>query len=189
MSKSNEIIINNEELPRPGSVLFNFNYQDEASKKKMLKRWKNLNKYLMIPLYRAKLLPLLGFGKIFLILKTKGWKTGKMRRTPLEYRRYEGTIIIFAARGENATWVKNMRVHPDNVSVTHGFQKFVPIVEIISDIDQKITIAKWYVTKFGKAAKLLFGWDPKLDNLETSNFSNLTGLLTMVLLHKNSKLN
>jgi deazaflavin-dependent oxidoreductase (nitroreductase family) len=184
MSKSNEISTNNEELPRPGSVLFNFNYQDEASKKKMLKRWKNLNKYLMIPLYRAKILPLVGFGKFFLILKTKGWKTGKIRRTPLEYRRYEGTIIIFAARGENATWVKNLRVYPENVSVTHGFHKFVPRVEIISDMYQKITIVKWYVTKFGKVANVLFGWDPKLDNLETSNFSKLAGLLTMVLLHE-----
>ncbi|MBY9021948.1 MAG: nitroreductase family deazaflavin-dependent oxidoreductase, partial [Candidatus Lokiarchaeota archaeon] len=136
--------------------------------------------------YRAKILPLLGFGKIFLILKTKGWKTGKIRRTPLEYRRYEGTIIVFAARGGNATWVKSLRAHPEDVSVTYGFHKFKPRIDIVSDVNQKITIAKWYVTKFGKAAKLLFGWDPKLDNLETSNFSKLADLLTMVLLHKNN---
>ena len=186
MSKSNENSTNNEELPRPGSVLFNFNYQDEASRKRMLKRWKNLNKYLMIPLYRARLLPLLGFGKIFLVLKTKGWKTGKTRRTPLEYRRYEGTIIVFAARGENATWVKNMRSHPEYVTVTSGFHNFIPRIEIVSDIDQRITIAKWYVSKFGKAANLLFGWDPKLDNLETTNFSKLAELLSIVLLHKDN---
>lgn len=184
MSKSNEISADNEELPRPGSVLFNFNYQDEASKKKMLKKWKRLNKYLMIPLYRARLLPLLGFGKVFLILKTKGWKTGKVRRTPLEYRRYEGTIVIFAARGENATWLKNMRANQDDVSITYGFHKFIPRIEILSDMDQKITIMKWYVTNFSKAAKLLFGWDPKLDNLETTNFLKLATLITIILLHK-----
>lgn len=186
MSKSNEINRNKEELPRPGSVLFNFNYQDEASRKKMLKRWKNINKYFMIPLYRAKLLPLLGFGKIFLILKTKGWKTGKTRRTPLEYRRYEGTITIFAARGKNATWLKNMQSYPEDVIVTYGFHRFTPRIEIISDIDQKITIAKWYVSKFGKAANLLFGWDPKLDNLENTNFSKLADLLSIVILHKDN---
>ncbi|MFX1366514.1 MAG: nitroreductase/quinone reductase family protein [Promethearchaeota archaeon] len=186
MSKSNEIEKNNEELPRPGSVMFNFHYQDEISKKKTLKRWKKLNKYLVIPLYRAKLLPLLGFGRIILILKTKGWKTGKTRRTPLEYRRYEGTITIFAARGEDATWIKNLRSNPDNASVMHGFHHFKPRLEFVSELKQKITIMKWYVSKFSKAAKVLFGWDPNKDNLETTNFSKLSNLITIILLHKNN---
>jgi len=177
--------VNNEELPRPGSVMFNFNYQDEASKKNTLNKWKKLNKYLMVPLYRAKLLPLLGFGKIFLILKTKGWKTGKMRRTPLEYRRYEGTIIIFAARGENATWVKNLRSNPNDISVMYGFHHFKPRIDFVSDINQKRAIMKWYVTNFGKAAKVLFGWDPTKDDLDTADFSKLINLLSIVLLHKN----
>ena len=184
LSISNENNTNKDDLPRPGSVLYNFNYQDEATKKKMLRRWKNLNKYLMIPLYRARILPLLGFGKIILILKTKGWKTGKIRRTPLEYRRYEGTIIVFAARGENATWLKNIRTNPEDVSILRGFRKFTPRVEIVSDINQKASIAKWYITKYGRAAKLLFGWDPKNDNLETANFLKLADILTMVLLHE-----
>ncbi|MFW9942876.1 MAG: nitroreductase/quinone reductase family protein, partial [Candidatus Thorarchaeota archaeon] len=178
--------MNNEELPRPGSVMFKFHYQDEASKKKTLKKWKKLNKYLMIPLYRTKILPLLGFGKIFLILKTKGWKTGKTRRTPVEYRRYEGTIVIFAARGENATWIKNIRAHPDDVSITRGFHHFKPRIEFVSDINQKLIIMKWYISKFSKAAKVLFGWDPKTDNIETTDFSKLTNLITIVLLHKNN---
>ena len=183
MSKFNQNDMNNEELPRPGSVMYNFHYQDESSKKSTLKKWKKLNKYLVIPLYRVKLLPLLGFGKIILILKTKGWKTGKIRRTPLEYRRYEGEVIIFAARGENATWIKNMRAHPDNVVVTIGFHKFNPDIEYISDMVQKQKIMKWYIAKYSKAAKQLFGWDPQKDNPETANFSKLASLITIVLLH------
>ena len=186
MSKSNEINMNSEELPRPGSVMFNFHYQDEASIKKTLKKWNKLNKYLMIPLYRIKLLPLLGFGKIFLILKTKGWKTSKVRRTPLEYRRYEGNIIIFAARGENATWVKNMRTYPDDVSVIHGFHHFKPRVEFVSDNNRKSMIMKWYVTNFSKAAKVLFGWNPKKDDPEIIDFSKLINLISIILLHKDS---
>lgn len=178
--------MNNDELPRPGSVMFNFHYQDEISKKKTLKRWKKLNKYLMIPLYRAKLLPLLGFGKIILILKTRGWKTGKTRRTPLEYRRYEGTVVIFAARGEDATWIKNLRANSDDVSVIRGFHHFKPRLEFVSDIDQKRTIMKWYISKFSRAAKVLFGWDPDKDNLETTDLSKLASLITIVLLHKNN---
>lgn len=187
MSNSNNAKINNKELPRPGSVMFNFHYQDEASKEKTLNRWKKMNKYLMIPLYRVKLLPLLGFGKIFLILTTKGWKTGKVRRTPLEYRRYEGTIIIFASRGEDSTWIKNMRSNPEDVSVMYGFHHFKPHIEFVSDINQKLTIMKWYVANFGKAAKMLFGWDPKKDDPETIDFTKLINLITIVYLHKDNK--
>lgn len=183
MSKLNQNNMNNEEFPRPGSVVYNFYSQDESSKKSTLKKWKKLNKYLVLPLYRAKILPLLGFGKIILILKTKGWKTGKLRRTPLEYRRYEGEVIIFAARGENATWIKNMRAHPDSISVSIGFHKLKPHIEYISDVAEKQTIMKWYVAKYSKAAKVLFGWDPQKDNLETANFEKIASLLSIVLLH------
>ena len=85
---------------------------------------------------------------------------------------------------ENATWLKNLRANPEDVSVMYGFRKFIPRVEIVSDRDQNITIVKWYVASFSKAAKLLFGWDSKLDSFETTNFLKLADLITMVLLHK-----
>jgi len=181
MTKKNSF---NEEFPRSGSVLFNFNSQDEVSKKKTLNRWKKMNKYIVIPLYRAKLLPLFGFGRIFLLLKTKGWKTGKIRRTPLEYRHYEDEIIIFAARGENATWIKNMRAYPNNVEVTIGFHTFKAHIEFVSGVNQKLKMLKWYIAKYTKAAKMLFGWDPENDDLETSNFDKLVHLLSIVIVHK-----
>ncbi|MFX1496937.1 MAG: nitroreductase/quinone reductase family protein [Promethearchaeota archaeon] len=187
MSKSNNIEIKNEELPRPGSVLYNFHYQDEASIIKTLKRWKKLNKYLMVPLYRIRFLQLFGFGRIFLILKTKGWKTGKVRRTPLEYRKFEGIITIFAARGENANWVKNLRASPDDISVICGFRHFKPRIEFISEDNRKKLIMKWYVTKYSKAANVLFGWNPKTDDPESIDFSKLTNLISILLLHKSGK--
>ena len=87
MTSSNNIDINEDLLPRPGSSLYNLNHDDLMIKNKTLKKFKIYNKYLVIPLYRLKILPLLGFGSIFLILMTRGRKTGKKRRTPLEYRR------------------------------------------------------------------------------------------------------
>ncbi|MFX1310401.1 MAG: nitroreductase/quinone reductase family protein [Promethearchaeota archaeon] len=184
MLNSNNEKANEEELPRPGSVMYNFHYKDDQSKRKTLKRWQKLNKYLMVPLYRIKLLPLLGLGKIFLILTTKGWKTGKKRRTPLEYRKYEGNIIIFAARGENATWVKNLRAYPESVSIMHGFHKFKPKIDSISDINQKIDILKWYIAKYEKAAKMLFGWNPKEDDLDKTDLSHLARLTSIFKLKK-----
>ena len=187
MSENDENVPNHEELPRPGSVLYNFHFRDETSKKKTLKKWKRLNKYLVIPLYRIRLLPLLGFGKVFLILKTIGWKTGKLRRTPLEYKKYDGTIVIFSARGEDATWLKNMRANPGDVSVTLGFHSFKPRTEYLLDKNQKLEIMKWYISKYGRAAKILFGWDPKTDYIESTDLSKLSNLLTIVVLHKNEK--
>jgi len=88
-----------EILPRSGSALYNMNHPDEKIRVKTLKKYKSLNKYLVIPLYRLRILPLLGFGRIFLILTTIGRKTGKKRRTPLEYHWIEGIMTILSGRG------------------------------------------------------------------------------------------
>ena len=47
-------------------------------------------------------------------------------------------------------------------------------------------IFKWFVNKHSGAAKMLFGWDPKIDNPETTNFAPLIDLITIVRLHKKS---
>ncbi len=148
----------------------------------MLKKFKIYNKYIVLPLYRLKILPLLGFGRLFLILTTQGRKTGKKRRTPLEYRRIEGTITIFSSRGEDAGWMKNIRAHPDSLLVRHGFHRFQPQLEFVTNEEQKLEIMKWYVVNHGKAAKMLFGWNPKTDDPETIDFTNLLKLISIIKL-------
>jgi len=184
MTPSKEKETQNDELPRPGSVMYDFHFQAEDIKKKKLKKWQKLNKYLMIPLYRARILPLLGFGKYILILKTIGWKSQKIRRTPVEYRKMDGFITIFSAMGEKSAWVQNLRANPDSVLVQKGFHKFKPDLEFITDLNQKIEIMKSYVIKYGKSAKMLFGWNPKEDNLETIDFIPLTNLLSIIKLYE-----
>ncbi len=183
MASPNNINVNEDLLPRPGSSLYNLNHNDVMIKNKTLKKFKIYNKYIVLPLYRLKILPLLGFGRIFLILTTRGRKTGKKRRTPLEYHRIDGIITIFSGRGEDAGWMKNIRVHPDALMVIHGFHRFQPQVEFVANEDQKLEIMKWYVTNHGKAAKMLFGWNPKTDDPETTDFSNLVNLISIVKLH------
>lgn len=183
MTSPNNIEVNEDLLPRLGSSLYNLNHDDVMIKNKTLKKFKIYNKYIVIPLYRLKILPLLGFGRIFLILTTQGRKTGKKRRTPLEYRRREGIITIFSARGEDAGWLKNIRAHPDTLMVRHGFHRFQPQVEFVTNEDQKLEIMKWYVVNYSKAAKMLFGWNPKDDDPETTNFTNLLKLISIIKLH------
>lgn len=179
---NNNQIKNREDLPRIGSALYNLNHPDEKIRKKTLKKYKRINKYLVLPLYRLKFLPILGFGRIFLTLTTKGRITGKKRRTPLEYHWINDIITIFSGRGEDAGWLKNLRANPDDVWVRHGFHSFRPHVEIVTDENDKLDIIKWYVTKHKRSAKLLFGWNPKVDNPEATDFSKMLKIVTIIRL-------
>ena len=169
-----------EELPRSGSALYNLNHPDTEVRQKTLKKYKRINKYFVIPLYKIRLLPLLGFGRTFLILTTMGRKTGKKRKTPLEYHRIEGVITIFSGRGESAGWLKNIRVNPESIWVRHGFHSFQPRVKFVLDDNDKLDIIKWYVVNHKRSAKFLFGWNPKLDNPETINFSKMLNIITIL---------
>jgi len=173
-----------EDFPRKGSALYNLINQNEIIKQKTLKRWKRLNKYLVLPLYRLRILPLLGFGRIFLILTTIGRLSGKKRKTPLEYHRIDDIITIFSGRGEEAGWVKNIRANPGSVWVRHGFHSFQATAVILTNENEKLKIIKWYVVKHSRSAKMIFGWNSKIDDPETTDFSKLLEMLTIIRIYK-----
>jgi deazaflavin-dependent oxidoreductase (nitroreductase family) len=77
-------------------------YPDNPILKKMYR--------LPIVLYRLGLGPII--GKHILILTTIGRKTGKIRRTPIEYFRHDGQFFVMSGFGENAHWYKNLQAHP-----------------------------------------------------------------------------
>lgn len=172
-------------LPKLGTPLYNLNHENETIRKKTLKKWNRLNKILIIPLYRLFILPLSGFGRLFLILYTKGRITGKKRRTPLEYHRIDGTITVISGRGEEAGWVKNIRANPNAMSIRYGFHRFKPETEFVVDNEQKLQTVKWYVKNHGRSAKMLFGWNPKVHDPETTDFSKLLNLIIIIRFHKN----
>lgn len=184
MTPSKKVKANEEEfLPRPGSPLYNLNHEDENNRKKTLRNWRIANKFVVLPLYRLRILPLFGVGRIILILTTKGRITGKKRRTPLEYHWIEGVITIFSSRGEDAGWIKNLYIYPDAASVMHGFHRFQPQLEFVIDEDQKLNVMKWYVVNHRRAAKMLFGWNSKIDDPETTDFSKMLNMITIIKLH------
>jgi len=184
LSSINNIDANADLLPRRGSPLYNLNHEDENIRKKTLRKWRIANRFLVLPLYRLRIMPLIGFGRIFLILTTKGRITGKKRKTPLEYHRIEGVITIFSSRGEEAGWVKNMRVYPDAISVRHGFHHFQPQLEFVTNEDQKLNVMKWYVVNHGRSAKMLFGWKPKIDDPETTDFSKMLNMISIIRFYR-----
>ena len=172
----------NNTLPRKGSQLYNFIHHKGEQKKKTLSRYKALNKYLVIPLYRIYLLPLLGFGRIFLLLQTVGRRTGRKRITSLEYHRWKGRISIVAGRGRKADWYRNMKANPDSVRVQVGFSKFKPEIHFLESQEEKLEMMKWYVQKHSRSAQFLFGWDPQRDNPETTDLTYLVSVVEIVRL-------
>ncbi len=173
-----------EVLPRSGSILYNLIQADEGKREKTLKRWKKMNKYFTLPFYKLGILPLLGFGRIILIITTKGRKTGKLRKTPLEYRKIDGVMTIFSARGENSVWLKNLRANPDAAQIRYGFHRFKPRIEFVDSYEEKHSILKYYTANYKKAAKMLFGWHPKRDDPDTTDLSMLINLISIIRLHR-----
>jgi len=86
-----------------------------------------------IPILFYKIgLPL--FGNFILLLTTQGRKSGKLRHTPLEYRREDGTgyRIIMAGWGGNTDWRRNIEADPQ-VSVQAGREKYPASAERLTD--------------------------------------------------------
>ena len=64
-----------ETLPRKGSAIYALLTKDREKRKRALRRFKLVNKFI-VPLYRVGLLPLLGFGRAGLLLIVPGRRTG-----------------------------------------------------------------------------------------------------------------
>lgn len=74
------------------------------------------------------------FGDFILLLTTTGRKTGRTRRTPLEYRRDPGSgdFIVMAGWGGRTDWYLNARADP-RVQVQAGRRKFRARAEPVDD--------------------------------------------------------
>jgi len=168
-------------FPRKGSAIYPFVSGERRAKERSLRWFRRLNNFLVVPLYRVRLLPLLGVGRVILLLTTRGRRTGRTRRTPLEYRVMDGVIHVFSARGRRADWLRNMRANPDAVTVQVGFREFRTVFELVEDED-KPDLFRFYVTEYPRAARMLLGWDPRTDNPETADFGSLLDLLEVIRL-------
>lgn len=79
-----------------------------------------LKQILRVPLwlYQAGFGPVLGWLP-FLILTTRGRRTGLPRHTVLEYRRHGSKFYIISGWGEQAHWYKNL-LADDQVTIQYG---------------------------------------------------------------------
>jgi deazaflavin-dependent oxidoreductase (nitroreductase family) len=173
----------NNEFPRKGSALYGMTRGDYESRKRTLNNWRRINK-IVIMLYEAGLLPLLGVGRFILLIYTKGRRSGKNKVTPLEYRKRGGSVILFSARGARSDWYRNLKALPDSVKLRIGFKTIKPRLEFIDKPDAILDYVKWYIQEYPRSSHFLFGWNPKEDDIETTDLSSLTAVLTIVKLEE-----
>ncbi len=172
-----------QEFPRKGTWFYNIIHQEKSGIPRSIKWFRRANNFIVIPLYRLRILPTIGIGRLFLLLTTIGRKSGKKRRTPLEFHRLDGVIHIASSRGENADWVKNIKKNPDKVTIQVGFRSYPIKIEFLK-LGEKIEFFRWYTEHLPRAAKTGYGWNPKTDQLETADFSILAQHMSIIRLHQ-----
>jgi hypothetical protein len=94
-----------------------------------------------------------------------------MRDTPIGYFRLDDSIYVFSGWGKEANWYKNMVVCPEEVYVRIGFRRFQVRPEVVEDPQEVKRIIEQLILQDPKGARTLMGWDAKLDQLETADFS------------------
>ncbi len=58
--------------------------------------------------------PLAGLAPWWVLLETRGWRSGVARRTPLARGPVEGAVVWLASvHGRHASWVRNIEASPD----------------------------------------------------------------------------
>lgn len=170
-------------FPLPGTTYYNMFY-DPKAKRQFQAGFKTANK-IITPLYKLYLLPLLGMGKLMLVLTTKGRKSGRRRDTPIGYFRYQDVIHLISGWGAEANWYKNIVAYPEDVYVQVGFRRFHARAEPVQDQEELNRIMKWLVKHHtnGAEAKAM-GWDRKRDNPETADFSGMFAKMAIVRLNE-----
>ena len=72
------------------------------------------------------------YGRLVLLLTTTGRKSGLPHITPLQYEAVEGKIMVVAARGRQADWVRNIVANPE-VNVRIKSRHFAGRAETVTD--------------------------------------------------------
>jgi len=72
------------------------------------------------------------YGRLVLLLTTRGRRTGKPRVTPLQYEQVNGAFVVASARGPLADWYRNVIAEP-RVEVRVRRSRFSGIAETCTD--------------------------------------------------------
>jgi len=72
----------------------------------------------------------------WVLLTTRGRKTGLPREVLLPCTRFDGTILVMSTYGERSDWMRNLRRDP-RVQVTHRGRTLAARAEVVEDLQRK----------------------------------------------------
>jgi deazaflavin-dependent oxidoreductase (nitroreductase family) len=111
----------------------------------------------------------LGFGPFFtgwlkdlghiMVLTTIGRKSGRQRRTPVNYALVRGDVYCVAGFGQQADWFRNVQVNPE-VEVWIGNQRYAGLAERVENASDWLPAYRQVMVNSGFAAKTFMGLDP-----------------------------
>ena len=98
-----------------------------------------LNRWVVVPLIRAGLSPAWGtpYGGYFVLLRTRGRTSGKMREAPLGYGLADGNVYVMAGFGRRTQWLRNIEVD-QNVEVILPGRALRGLAEEVTDPAERI---------------------------------------------------
>lgn len=124
-------------------------------------------------LYRMGILPLLGMSKTVMLLITRGCKSGKIRYTPIGYFTIGGKKYLISAWGRGTGWYRNLTASPQQVAIQIGLKKQSVIPQELTEPTEIRRTLEELISESPDVAKYLFGWDPGVDELDKSDFSQM----------------
>lgn len=167
-------------LPAKGSIV----YRHQERKSGFTKFERRLNR-VFIFLYRTYFLPLLGLGRVMILIQTIGRKTGKKRIKPVLCRRfYTDKLTLYSPRGMKADWLKNILATEDHIfKIQKGFRKLKVKATLIQDEAVKLQHLEHWFNNFPDA-KNIFGYDKTKHQgiIGTEEFNNLAKMIEFIQL-------
>jgi deazaflavin-dependent oxidoreductase (nitroreductase family) len=124
------------------------------------KAFRVLNRSFMIPLFRSGVgawlvSPPSGY---IMVLTTIGHKTGRPRRTPVNYALIDGDVCCIAGFGTVAHWARNLAAVPEaEVQLPAG--RFWGKVQTVTDDLERLRISRQVLKNAGLAG-FFFGFNP-----------------------------
>lgn len=132
-----------------------------ANEKQLQQTFKSVNRFMLL-LWRLGLGPwvnlLPSIGGRTMVITHVGRKTGRQRRTPLNYAIIEDEIYCTAGFGSASDWYRNVLAHPQiEVWLPDGW--WTARAEEVADIDSRLPILRQVLIASGLAAAIA-GIDP-----------------------------
>lgn len=128
----------------------------------------------------------LGFGKIYgrmvLLLNTRGRRTGKLRTTPLQYERIGEDYYVGAARGMKSDWLRNIQSDP-KVKVTAGAEQFHAMAEVIQDQEMIADFLALRLAKHPRFVGTIMRMEGYPSNPDRDDLITYANSRVMVILH------